>query len=221
MQVTVLENQLHILDDGRVRAFLIVGTQDALLIDTGFADSKIYEAVKSITDVPVTVLLTHADPDHAGGLSPFGACCAMEPDWHMIPAGVSLHSLNEGDVYSCGDYRLEVISIPGHTKGSVAFFDREKGLLISGDSVQKDGPIYMFGPNRNLEKYIESQKKLLALAPSIRTVLPSHHPCPIGPEYIEGNLLDALDLQAGKLPSEPHPDLPCRIYQGKTTAFLY
>lgn len=221
MQVTTLENQLHILDDGRVRAFLIAGGENALLIDTGFADSQVYEAVKSITDVPVTVLLTHADPDHAGGLPPFGACCSMEADWPMIPQGVSLHALNEGDEFLCGDYQLEVISIPGHTKGSVAFFDREKGLLISGDSVQKDGPIFMFGPHRNLDRYIESQKKLLDLAPSIRTILPSHHPCPIGPEYIEGNLQDALDLKAGKLPSQPHPELPCRIYQGKTTIFLY
>lgn len=221
MQVTKLDHQLHILDDGRVRAFLIAGGDSALLIDTGFADSQVYETVKTITDLPVTVLLTHADPDHAGGLIPFGACCAMEPDWPMIPQGVSIHSLNQGAVFCCGEYRLEVIPIPGHTRGSAAFFDREKGLLISGDSVQKDGPIFMFGPHRNLDQYIESQKKLVSLAPSIRTILPSHHPCPIGPEYIEANLLDALDLKAGKLPSQPHPNLPCRICQGKSAAFLY
>lgn len=221
MQVASMDQQLYILDEGRVRAFLIVGAESALLIDTCFADSGVYETVKSITSLPVTVLLTHADGDHAGGLGKFGACCAMEPDWPMIPEGVSLHPLNEGDTFCCGDYRLEVISIPGHTRGSAAFFDREKGLLISGDSVQKDGPIFMFGPHRNMEQYIASQRKLLGLVNEIRTILPSHHDCPIGPEYIERNLLDALNLQAGRLPSQPHPQFPCRVYQGRWTAFYH
>lgn len=221
MRIIPMEHQLYILDDGRVRAFLILGKSNALLIDTGFADSGVFKAVRSITALPVAVLLTHADGDHAGGLEKFGACYVMEGDRPLLPAGVTALSMAQGDIFTCGAYCLEVIAIPGHTSGSAAFFDRKKGLLISGDSVQKDGPIFMFGPHRNLEQYIASQRKLLGMVNEIRVILPSHHDCPIGPEYIERNLLDALALQAGQLPSSPHPQFPCREYQGRWTIFYF
>ncbi len=213
---------LYILDDDRVRQFLIVGDRDALLIDTGFPDSHVAETVRTVTKLPVRVLLTHGDGDHTGGLEDFGECWLHEGDWPQVEGrGVKLHPLREGDVFTCGGYRLEVVEIIGHTYGSVAFVDWEKKLLLPGDSVQKDGPIYMFGEKRDLDLYIGSQKKLLALADRFETVLPCHHACPIDPSYIGKDLEDAIALKAGALPSVPHPTMPCRIYQGKWTQFLY
>lgn len=221
IQAVSIQQGLVALDDGRVRQFLFTGPEGALLIDTGFADSGVYEAVRAVTDGPVTVLLTHGDFDHTGGLPRFGSCRLHEKDWCLAPKGVELRPLREGDRFSCGDYHLEVIEIPGHTFGSVAFWDREKKLLLSGDSVQKEGPIYLFGPHRDLDLYIASQEKLLAMADGFETVLPCHHACPISPDYIEKNLRDAVDLRAGRLPGQPHPELPCVWYQGQYTQFYY
>ena len=53
IQVRSFTGNFYILDDGRVRQFLIVGEKEALLVDTGFLDSHVYEAVQSITDLPV------------------------------------------------------------------------------------------------------------------------------------------------------------------------
>lgn len=139
----------------------------------------------------------------------------------MVQAPVELHPLEEGMKLACGGYHLEVIFLPGHTRGSVALWDRERRILFPGDSVQREGPIYMFGAHRNLDQYIASQEKLLALAGLVDTVLPSHHDCPIDPSYIEKNLLDARDLRAGRLAGQPHPTMPCRIYQGRWTQFYY
>ena len=58
------------------------------------------------------------------------------------------------------DFALEVIEIPD-IRWQRGFFDSERaGLLISGDSIQKEGPIYMFGSYRNLDRYIESLRRL-------------------------------------------------------------
>ena len=137
VQKKMFMDGLYILDDERVRQFLIVGEEEALLIDTGFEDSHVYQVVRSITDLPVQVLMTHGDRDHAGGLKEFGACRIHRGDWELIPEGIQLEPLKEGDTFRCGDYTLEVIEIPGHTYGSVAFVDWEKKLLLPGDSVQK------------------------------------------------------------------------------------
>ena len=137
----------------------------------------------------------------------------------MQQDGVRLLPLREGDVFCCGAYRLETVEIPGHTYGSVAFFDRDQRLLFPGDSVQKGGPIYMFGSHRNLPRYIESLRKLSGWADKVDTLLPCHHACPIDPSYMEKDLEDALALQAGRLPGEKHPVMPCFTYQGRWTSF--
>lgn len=219
LQTKQLRENLYALDDGMVREFLFVGEDKALLIDTGLPGDGVQAAVRALTDAPVQVLLTHGDGDHTGGAAAFGEAWLHEKDWPMVRDKVILHPLREGDVFCCGDYRLEVLENPGHTYGSVAFWEREKKLLFSGDSVQKEGPIYMFGDSRNLDLYIASQRKLLTHLDGIGTIFPSHHACPIDPGYIQKNLEDALAMQAGQLPSTPETTMPCRTYRGRWTAF--
>ena len=96
IQVRLFTDNFYILDDGRVRQFLIVGEKKALLVDTGFPDSHVYEAVQSITDLPVRVIMTHADIDHAGGLKEFGSCHLHEADWNLVREDVRLEPLREG-----------------------------------------------------------------------------------------------------------------------------
>lgn len=46
----------------------MLGDERAALVDTGMgADACLPDVVRGLTDKPVTVLLTHGDPDHAGG----------------------------------------------------------------------------------------------------------------------------------------------------------
>ena len=85
--------------------------------------------------------------------------------------------------------------------------------------MQKDGPIYLFGSHRNVNLYIESQKKLEAMADKFQTIYPCHHPCPVTPDTIGKNRRDAEALRAGALPGEPTPGMPCRTYHGQWTDF--
>lgn len=214
-----LQEDLYMLDDGRVRQFLILGSNTALLLDTGFTDSDVLTAVRTVTDAPLQVLLTHGELDHAGGLGNFEEAWLHEKDWNLVHASTRLHPLREGDTFCCGDWKLQVIEIPGHTYGSVAFADFEKKVLFSGDSVQKGGPIYLFGSHRNLNLYIQSERKLEAMACRFETIYPCHHFCPVTPDYIGKNRQDAEALQAGILPDEPTPGMPCRTYHGRWTDF--
>ncbi len=221
IEIREYSDHFYILEEERVREFLMVGEKEALLIDTGFADSHVAKAVRQVTSLPVRLLLTHGDKDHIGGLEDFGECYLHEGDWHLIPQGIVLHPLREKQVFRCAGYRLEVVEIPGHTYGSVAFVDWEKRLMLPGDSVQKKGPIYMFGKHRNLDLYIESQKKLCGLMDRIDTILPCHHEYPVTPDWIEKNLADAQDLRDGKFTGTPHPVMNCYSYPGTWTEFYY
>lgn len=79
------------------------------------------------------------------------------------PAPVDL-PLGEGDRVE--ELGLEVIALPGHTPGGVAFLDREKGRAFIGDMVSyyagKVGyPMLMF--SQNLEAIRESMRRLADL----------------------------------------------------------
>lgn len=213
---------LYALKDERVRQFLVIGEERALLFDAGFADSGVLETVRALTDLPIDVVMTHGDPDHSGGLADFGSCRMNAGDWPLVKDGsIALAPLDEGEIVTCGDYRFRVIAIPGHSAGSLAFYDEAKGILLAGDSVQSGGPIFMFGGHRDLDAYIASLEKLEQLIPADVTVLPCHSACPIDAGFIARDLADARALRDGKLSSDPHPALPCRVYHGEATDFLF
>lgn len=56
------------------------------------------------------------------------------PGFRFRPKSVpELHITEEGSGFEIGDYYLEVMDLHGHTPGLQALYDREKGLLFSGD----------------------------------------------------------------------------------------
>ena len=52
---------------GLVNCFLVEGSEKACLIDTGAGIADLAAVVKTITNKPLTVLITHAHEDHLGG----------------------------------------------------------------------------------------------------------------------------------------------------------
>ena len=88
---------------------------------------------------------------------------------------ITYEALEEGDVLEIGSYTFEVLDIPGHTPGHIALFDREKGILISGDHILDPitPNIAFWGFEWNiLDVYFESLKKVRKL--KVNLILPSH-----------------------------------------------
>ena len=52
------------------------------------------------------------------------------------PSNVTIaNELREGDVLYLGDNKLEVIEVPGHTPGGLAFYSPEQHFVLTGDSL--------------------------------------------------------------------------------------
>ena len=84
-----------------------------------------------------------------------------------LPPIVSLDQ--PGDYIQAGDYRLQIISTPGHTRGHVSYWLEKEKLIFSGDVLLPDQIAYpetwLVGKTRvsGLLSYINSIKKLESL----------------------------------------------------------
>lgn len=69
---------------------------------------------------------------------------------------------------------------------------------------------------------LNSLRKLDAMTDRFDVIYPSHYTWPLGTEAIGLCLNDAVALAEGRLTDyERHPFMPCNIYRGSYTSFLY
>lgn len=80
---------------GGVYAFLIVGNERALLIDSAYASSGVRKYVESVTDLPITLVNTHGHFDHIGGNGDFNQAYLSELDWKMVKDQQDVTSLKK------------------------------------------------------------------------------------------------------------------------------
>ena len=119
--------------------YLVEGEEKALLIDAGAYMPHLDQAVAALTDKPVMVALTHGHGDHVGGIVCFPEVWIHPADIPMIARNGEgyqgeIHELNDGDVIDLGGREIEVLHTPGHTSGSITFFDKERHYGFSGDA---------------------------------------------------------------------------------------
>ena len=89
--------------------------------------------------------------------------------WRPIPEPDIL--LSDGDAIPGSQYR--VIHTPGHSRGSICLYDEEADVLISGDTLFRDGVGRTDGPDSDPAVLEESLARLFALPPATR-VFPGH-----------------------------------------------
>jgi glyoxylase-like metal-dependent hydrolase (beta-lactamase superfamily II) len=84
------------------------------------------------------------------------------------------HAIHDGFRVNLGGRTLEVISTPGHTPDAICLLDSANGLLFTGDTYYP-GPIWLYRPETDLDAYVNSVKRIAALAPELKLVLGAHN----------------------------------------------
>ncbi len=133
--VTLIDNA------GESTCYLICGRERALLVDTANGREDLAAIVRSLTDLPVTVVCTHGHPDHILGNKYFAEAYLPEADLELVkdfrePEDKSTRlPLRAGEIFDLGGVILETVDMHGHTPGSLGLLDRTHRLLFSGDAV--------------------------------------------------------------------------------------
>ena len=192
------------LDRG-VRIFLLAGDEKALVIDTGMTGPDIRALVSAHTNLPFTLLNTHADRDHIGGNFQFDTFY-MHPSeaayYYNVQNGKGrMMPVFDGDIIDLGGRELEIIHLPGHTPGSITVLDRQNRALIGGDPIQRDGNIFMFGQQRDMGAYIASLRRLMR-RDGFDHIYPSHSEEKVGRDVIPLLIEGAEKIVSGAIPAE-------------------
>jgi hydroxyacylglutathione hydrolase len=159
-------------------AYLVEGTRDALLIDSCTGQ----EGLRAIVDglVPgkrVILALTHGHGDHSGGVKYFSEVRLHEADAALLPkdAVAERRFLRDGEIVDLGGKKIEVVAIPGHTAGSVAFLDRAGRYIMTGDGIGSTMVWMQIPSSLPLAAYLESVKKLEAMKGEVDELYVGHH----------------------------------------------
>ena len=98
-----------------------------------------------------------------------GALGYFKAYWRPIPSPQIL--LADGDSLPCGSFRT--IHSPGHSAGSICLYDPAASMLVSGDTLFRDGVGRTDGPDSDEAALAASLKRLFTLPPQTR-VFPGH-----------------------------------------------
>jgi hydroxyacylglutathione hydrolase len=148
LQVHAYGPTTYILRQDKCRTFeapfmyLLLGAQSALLLDTGATNSPaLRDAVSALAaDRTLLIAHSHAHGDHVASDGRF----RNQPGTTVIGTGVAAvqqaFGLNPWPTDTAeldlgGGRVLDVLAIPGHEAAHIALYDRETGLLLTGDTL--------------------------------------------------------------------------------------
>lgn len=90
-----------------------------------------------------------------------------------------MHELDGNERFDLGGVHVQVVELPGHTKGEIGLLVEEDRLLLSGDSFSDD--CFMFGDNHDsLDVLANSLEKALSLPFDRYLGSHTHEPLPQG-----------------------------------------
>ncbi len=134
------------------------------------------------------IFVTHHHPDHVAGIGPLKSetgCTVTGPAKGQI-SGVEV-ALSEGETYSFGSRKAQVLETPGHTLDHIVYYFDEPHLLFAGDT------LFSLGCGRLFEgtpaQMWHSLQKLMRL--------PSDTQVYCGHEYTLSNAEFALTVESG------------------------
>ena len=150
----------------------------SVVVDPGPLVEPHVAAVADRAGPVAVVLLTHGHPDHSEGARAFAervGCGVRALDPAFVYGDEGLH---DGDVVGVDGLEIRVVGTPGHTGDSLSFLVAQDRALLTGDTVLGRGTTVVAHPDGELGSYLDSLRRLHALAQTheVDTIWPGHGP---------------------------------------------
>ncbi len=175
-------------------------TMECIIIDPGCYDKEEKQKLKSFIEdsklKPVRLLNTHCHVDHVLGnafiFSSYGLkvetskieeaqlrsvkTYAPMYGFHQFEESEVGNHIEEGETISFGNSILEILSVPGHSPGHLAFLNKEQNICIAGDVLFRGSIGRTDLPGGNFSQLEKSIKSKLYTLPGTMQIYPGHGP---------------------------------------------
>jgi len=168
-------------------------SKDAIIVDPGNLANHIIEFVEEKELNLKGIFITHGHFDHIGAVNALKEKYHLdtyvgEADKELISdleknCGSMFHRdcivvadeiLKDGQIVNIAGLEFKVINTPGHTKGSVCFYFEDEKVLLSGDTLFRDGMGRTDFPSGSAAEIIHSIKDRLFVLDDDVVVLTGH-----------------------------------------------
>ncbi|RBW70571.1 MBL fold metallo-hydrolase [Bacillus taeanensis] len=188
--------------------------KESLIVDPGSEGKRLIHIIEEHSLKPLAILLTHAHFDHIGAVDELRDHFSIpvyvhtnEQDWLsdstkngslLFPIGKEVtardadHLIKEEGCLTLGGFSFSVFETPGHSPGSVSFYNKEAGIVFSGDALFQGSIGRTDLPGGNHQQLLESIHKKLLELPEGTVVAPGH-----GPETTIGQEMDTNPFLSG------------------------
>jgi len=182
----------------QTNCYILYDEHTCLLFDPGDDGERLIQYLESKNLEPNAILLTHAHFDHIGAVDLLRDHYRIpvyvhvnEKDWLMNPklngsllffpnrpvqAKEAEHLLREEGEFTIGSLSMELFETPGHSPGSVSYYFREAGLIVSGDVLFAGSIGRTDLPGGDYQLLMNMIKEKLLSLPEETIVLPGHGP---------------------------------------------
>lgn len=159
----ITKQVVRIIDLLQTAMYLVIGEDKACLLDTGNGIGDIASYVRTLTDKPIFVILTHGHFDHIGGAILFDEVYMNHKDSivykrhsdqaylhhfiSQIPELCNLSFSNNNPIqekqflplhdkqtFDLGNISIEMIAVPGHTQGMMMALIPKEEIILFGDA---------------------------------------------------------------------------------------
>lgn len=202
-------------------SYLLIGTDRALLFDTGPGIYGIRAAVRALTPLPVIVIPSHLHFDHVGDNEEFDdvrlldtpALRAQVRDGYFVETAAQyqlqgsikyrVHGwIKDGATIDLGGRSVRLVSTPGHTPDSVSLVDVQRKRLFTGDLVNREITLAAV-PGSDIGAMAGSLRRLLAQGPVGSVAYEAHAEKPLSWAELELLAQGIGDIAAGRGTSTP------------------
>ena len=172
---------------GETNSIVVWKNGSAVVVDPGGDAEKIERFLKRNKLEVGEYWLTHAHPDHVGGLSKLLDDFPAPVRYHRadslwmtvsFPSSMFrkewLQSFGAIRRIACGEIVAKVILTPGHSRGSVCYWFDELGILLSGDTLMRGCEGATCFPSGDSDELKTSIRKIFRKVPSATKIFPGH-----------------------------------------------
>lgn len=170
------------------------GSDRALILDPGDEADRILSAVDELGVTVEGILVTHTHFDHVGAVAPVARATGA-PVWcpqleTMVLADIMSfvpwpgfgpyesyeadHTVAGGETLELAGMEVDVLSVPGHSPGHVAYAVRGEDAVFSGDLLFQGSVGRTDLPGGDWDVLLDSLRKLIEELPPETTVYPGH-----------------------------------------------